>query len=314
VVISASAGICMFPYDTSGTSEMLRNADTAMYAAKQSGSGTCAFYAPAMGRNARASFDIETGLRRALERAELELYFQPQLDLRSGKLCSAEALLRWNRPGVGIITPGSFIGLAEERGLIGAIDTWSLQAATRQLAAWDRAGIVLPRIAVNISASHFHRGNLLQSVTGALQEVGLAAQRLQLEVTESVLLQDSAATLQLMRELRGLGVALAIDDFGTGYSSLSYLRRLPLHELKIDRSFIVEILEDAAVQGIVHGIITLAHGLGLQVIAEGVETQAQLDQLRALDCDFAQGFVLGRPMPAEALAQLLTHDWQAHLD
>jgi diguanylate cyclase (GGDEF)-like protein/PAS domain S-box-containing protein len=303
VVICASVGICMFPSDASSVSEMLRDADTAMYAAKQRASGTWVYYSPAMSQRACNDFDIETGLRQAIKQGEFELYYQPQLDLRTASLCGAEALIRWNRPGVGLVMPGDFISLAEERGLIADIDAWALREATQQVARWDRAGVPMPRVAVNLSASQFHHRNLLSDVRNALLAGGITGQRLELEITEGVLLQDCTATAQLMRELRGLGVEMSIDDFGAGYSSLGYLRRLPLDKLKIDRSFILEMLQEPAVEGIVRGIIALAHGLGLRVIAEGVETPAQLAKLRELNCDCVQGFLVGRPLPADQFAR-----------
>ena len=306
VVISASIGICTFPADASGASEMLRNADTAMHAAKQHGSGTWTHYARAMSQRACKDFDIETGLRQAIKHSQFELHYQPQVALNTGKLSGAEALIRWQRPGVGLVMPGEFIPVAEERGLIADIDAWVMKEAIRQLMCWDDAGVVVPRLAINLSASQFHRRSLLTDVNTALQRAGLTGQRLELEITEGVLLQDCALTLQVLRALRALGMELSIDDFGTGYSSLAYLRRLPLDKLKIDRSFVVAMLEDAAAEGIVRSIIALAHGLGLRVIAEGVETQAQLLKLRELGCDCVQGFLLGHPLPADRFASQLT--------
>ena len=310
VRITASSGVCLFPQEAGSASEMLRSADIAMYEAKRSGHNGWQFGTRSMSRAARAALDLETGLRRALQLREFELYYQPQLDLRSGEIRSVEALIRWHRPGVGLTMPGQFIPQAEACGLIAEIGAWTLRAAIEQLVSWESAGAPVPRVAVNVSATQFHRGALLESVQAELMLNGLAASRLELEITEGVIVQDARATIELLQKLHGLGVRISIDDFGTGYSSLSYLRRLPLDTIKIDRSFVEDMTSDAAAVGIVRSIIELAHGLGLCVLAEGVETLDQLRLLRELRCDAAQGFFISRPLPAAQLEEFL-HHWSA---
>jgi diguanylate cyclase (GGDEF)-like protein len=310
VTITASSGICLFPQEAGTASDMLRSADIAMYEAKHSGYNRWQFGTRAMSRHARAALDLETSMRRALQRHEFELHYQPQLDLHSGEIRSVEALIRWNRPGGGVTMPGRFIPQAEQCGLIAEIGAWTLQAALQQLATWERAGAPALRIAVNLSATQFHHGALFDSLPAELTACGLAASRLELEITEGVIVQDARATIELLQRLRDLGVAISIDDFGTGYSSLSYLRRLPLNRIKIDRSFIEDMITDAAAAGVVRGIIELAHGLGLGVLAEGVETIDQLRRLRELNCDGVQGFFIGRPMPVAQLEDFLKRWWQ----
>jgi diguanylate cyclase (GGDEF)-like protein len=305
VTITASSGICLFPEEAATASEMLRSADIAMHQAKHSGHNNWQFGTRAMSRHARAALDLESDMRRALRRHEFQLHYQPQLDLRSGEIRSVEALIRWNRPGGGLTMPGRFIPQAEECGLITQIGAWTLRAAVQQLASWERAGAPVPRVAVNLSATQFHRGNLFNSLRAELIAGGLAASRLELEITEGVIVQDARATIELLQQLHDLGVGISIDDFGIGYSSLSYLRRLPLDTIKIDRSFIEDMTTDPAAAGIVRGIIELAHGLNLRVLAEGVETTDQLRQLRALNCDGVQGFLISRPLPAAQLEDFL---------
>jgi diguanylate cyclase (GGDEF)-like protein len=305
VTITASSGICLFPDEAGTASEMLRGADIAMYEAKHNGHNNWQFGTRAMSRRARTTWDLETGMRRALQRQEFELYYQPQLDLRSGEIRSVEALIRWHRPETGLTMPGQFIPQAEACGLIGEIGCWTLHAAVQQLASWERTGGPTPRVAINLSATQFHRGTLLESVRAELLRTGVAPSRLELEITEGVIVQDARATIDLLQQLRHLGVSVSIDDFGTGYSSLSYLQHLPLDQIKIDRTFIENMTADAAAAGIVRGIIEIAHGLGLSVLAEGVETIGQLQQLRALNCDAVQGFFISRPLPAAGLEDLL---------
>jgi len=282
-----------------------------MYEAKARGRNSRQIYMRSMGRDARNMLDVETGLRKALKQHELVLHYQPQLHLRSGKLIGVEALIRWDRPGVGMVPPGSFIPLAEERGLITEIGQWTLQAAAEQLAECGRLGLPPFTVAVNLSASQFHRGGLIELVTQTLQRTGVSPYCIELEITEGIIVQDTQATIDLMRELHDLGVQLSIDDFGTGYSSLSYLQRFPANKLKIDRSFINAMSTDASAVGIVRGIIELAHGLKMEVVAEGVETEEQLAKLRELDCDVAQGFLISRPLPADKLHEFV-RNWPGH--
>jgi len=306
IEVSCTIGICLFPDDACSVSDMIRNADTAMYEAKARGRNTRQFYTRLMSQYARNTLDMETGLRRALKQQEFILHYQPQLHLRTGELVGVEALIRWNRPGVGMVPPASFISLAEERGLITEIGQWTLQAAADELAQCNRLGLPPFTVAVNLSASQFHRGDLIELVTRTLQQSGVSPRYLELEITEGIIVQDTQATIDLMRELHDLGVQLSIDDFGTGYSSLSYLQRFPVNKLKIDRSFVSAMSADASAVGIVRGIIELAHGLKMEVIAEGVETEEQLQKLRDLNCDVAQGFLISRPLPAKELHEFVT--------
>jgi EAL domain-containing protein (putative c-di-GMP-specific phosphodiesterase class I) len=276
---------------------MISNADMAMYRAKAQGRNTREFYTRAMSAKARSMLETETALRRALRQQELELHYQPQMDLGSGAIRSVEALIRWNRPGVGMVPPGEFIALAEERGFIGDIGEWTLQCAASQAAAWQVAGLPPFSIGINLSATQFHRSSLVEHVAGLLRSRQLGAQRIEFEITEGVIMQDADATIEIFKRLHQCGVLLSIDDFGTGYSSLSYLRRFPIDKIKVDRSFISEMTTDSSAAGIVRGIIELAHSLRLQVIAEGVETAEQLGALRELRCDRVQGFFIARPMP-----------------
>lgn len=308
IEISASIGICLFPDDASGVSEMIRNADTAMYQAKNLGRNARQFYAREMSQYARDALSTETALRRALKQREFELYYQPQIDLRSGEMVGVEALIRWNRPEVGLVMPGDFIPLAEDRGLIEEIGEWTLYAAEAQISKWDAAGLAKFRVAINLSATQFHRGFLVDRIEKLLHAAVVSPHRLELEITEGIIVQDTEATIEIMQRLHRLGVLLSIDDFGTGYSSLSYLRRFPIDNIKIDRSFVNEMVDDASTRGIVRGIIELAHGIGVKVIAEGVETFEQLERLREMNCNQVQGFLVSRPLPAAALEQFL-REW-----
>jgi len=310
IEVSGTIGICMFPDDANSAGEMIRNADTAMYEAKGLGRNTRQFYTRSMSQNARSTLDIETGLRKALKHQEFVLHYQPQLDLRSDTLVGVEALIRWNRPGMGMVPPGSFIPVAEERGLIAEIGRWTLQQAAEQIAEWDQMGLPPVTMAVNLSASQFHRGGLIDAVNQTLRRTGVPAHRLELEITEGIIVQDTQATISILRELHDLGIQLSIDDFGTGYSSLSYLQRLPADKIKVDRSFVNAMSADVSAAGIVRGIIELAHGLRMEVIAEGVETQDQLTKLRDLHCDVAQGFLICRPVPAAQLHEFI-RNWPA---
>lgn len=312
IEITGTIGICLFPDDAGSAGEMIRNADTAMYHAKALGRNTPQFYTPPMSQSVLSTLGMETGLRKALKQHEFTLYYQPQLDLRTGAIVNVEALIRWNRPGIGLVPPGNFIPLAEERGLISAIGRWTLQTAAEQIAEWDRLGLPPLTVAVNLSASQFHRGGLIDAVTQTLRRTGVSPQRLELEITEGIIAQDTQATINILRELHDLGLRLSIDDFGTGYSSLSYLQRLPANKLKIDRSFVSAMSVDASAAGIVRGIIELAHGLGMIVIAEGVETDDQLAKLRNLSCDIAQGFLICRPLPASQLQDFI-RNWNCEI-
>jgi EAL domain-containing protein (putative c-di-GMP-specific phosphodiesterase class I) len=252
--------------------------------------------------------DTKGALLHAIRQEQFLLHYQPQLDLRTGDILSVEALIRWDRPGVGLVMPGEFIAFAEECELITDIGEWVLESAGEQSLAWDRAGLPPFGVAVNIAASQFHCDGFVQRVADILRNKQVATNRIELEITEDVIMHDNEATIEILHRLHDLGVSLSIDDFGTGYSSLSYLRRFPLDEIKIDRSFVCEMTKDEGTAGIVRGIIELAHSLKLQVIAEGVETSEQLKRLIELRCDRAQGYLISRPIPATQFERFLA-EW-----
>lgn len=296
---TASIGLAIYPDDGSDFDILLKKAETAMYRAKDAGRDTYRFFDAQMNIDVVEQLTLRTDLRWAATRGELVLHYQPQIDIRSHKLIGVEALIRWNHPQHGMIPPIKFIPLAEESGLIVPISEWVLREACCQATAWAREeGLSDLVVAVNLSAVHFKRGNLEQSVIRALEESCLAPHRLELELTESMLISDTDAVLATVKRLKQLGVNLSIDDFGTGYSCLSYLKRFEVDKLKIDQSFVRDLATDPEDAAIVRAIIQMANSLGLTTIAEGVETQTALDQLRSFDCDEAQGYLFARPMPA----------------
>jgi EAL domain-containing protein (putative c-di-GMP-specific phosphodiesterase class I) len=276
----------------------------AMYHAKSLGRANFQFYHRGLNARALERLTLENDLRRALEQDQLSLYFQPQLDLRTGQVVGAEALLRWHHPERGLIPPDDFIALAEESGLILSIGQWVLRAGCSEACAWRRSGLGDLRVAINISSLQWQRPDFVAETVAVLRETGLPPALLELEVTESTAMAYAEATATTLQRLRALGMAVAIDDFGTGYSSLNYLKSFPLDRLKIDRSFIKDIGAEDGNAAIVTAIIAMAHQLQIEVVAEGVETEAQLAFLRAHDCDQIQGHLLGKPLPA---AQFL--DW-----
>jgi diguanylate cyclase (GGDEF)-like protein len=310
LVPSTSIGIAIAPGDGGDGGTLLRNADLALYRAKEAGRGTYAFFEESLNQRAQERRQLESDLRMALERGELELHYQPLFDLEHNRICSFEALLRWNHPKRGLIPPVDFIPVAEDTGLIVPIGAWVVREACRQAARWPEP----IRIAVNVSPVQFHRGSLHDTILSALATPGLAPDRLEVEITESIFLEGSEATLRLLHALRSLGVRVALDDFGTGYSSLSYLQSFPFDKLKIDRSFIHNLLTRDGATAIVHAITELANALGIETTAEGVEETAQLMELRAHGCSSVQGFLFAEPMTAEDVDQLFRDDRVAIAD
>jgi diguanylate cyclase (GGDEF)-like protein/PAS domain S-box-containing protein len=299
LVISASVGICIAPDDGTSAGQLIRNADAAMYRAKSSGRDAYRFYTPDMNERALERLSLESALRRGITRGELVLHYQPQIDLRSGAITGAEALMRWNRPDVGLLPPGQFLPLAEERGLIVPMGEWAIEEGARQAAAWDRAGIPIT-VAVNLSALQFHKKSFVEHVAGTLAATRLSPERLELELTESMMIRDVNGTITSLQRLHELGVVLSIDDFGTGYSSLNYLRRFPIDRIKIDKSFVDEVAHHVQTTRVIRAILALAKGFELEVVAEGVETEDQLATLCREGCDLAQGYLFARPMPVDA--------------
>jgi diguanylate cyclase (GGDEF)-like protein/PAS domain S-box-containing protein len=302
---SASLGVALAPDDGRDFETLRKKADLAMYRSKEAGRNTYHFFDPTMDAEAGEHLLMRNGLRRALERQEFVLYYQPQYDLASGRLIGVEALIRWLHPELGLVAPGRFIGVAEESGLIVPIGDWVLRQACGQAVLWQRAGLPALTMSVNLSAIQFKRGNVEQSVSRALAESGLAPQLLELELTESILLQNVESVLTSVRQLKQLGVKLAIDDFGTGYSSLSYLKRLDIDKLKIDQSFVRDLATDPDDEAIVRAVIQMARSLNLKTIAEGVETEDIRRRLQAFGCDAAQGYLYSQPLPAQDIERLL---------
>jgi diguanylate cyclase (GGDEF)-like protein len=299
-----SIGVSLYPQDGRDVDTVMKYADTAMYHAKDMGRNGFQFFSPEMNRAAMERLDIERQLRDALKLDQFALHYQPRLD-RNGRVTGVEALIRWNRPGHGLQPPGRFIPIAEESDLIILIGEWVLATAAAQLVAWQKAGIEMPSVAINLSARQLRLAGLPGQIAAVLQDSRLPAALLEFEVTETMAMENPERASRLLGELRDMGIALAIDDFGTGYSSLAYLKRLPFDHLKIDRSFVAGIAHDPNDVAIVRGTIALAHSLGLAVVAEGVETAEQLALLKSADCDEFQGFHFSRPLPADELEVFL---------
>jgi diguanylate cyclase (GGDEF)-like protein/PAS domain S-box-containing protein len=299
VYVGASVGIAQYPADGRDVGTLQSSAAAALHQAKAKGPGSLRFFSPEMSRRAKERLALEADLRCALLRGELSLQYQPQVDLRSGELVGLEALVRWHHPERGNVAPNFFIPLAEECGLIVDMGDWVLQTACRQIRSWSDAGLAPGRTAVNISAVQLSRGRLLESVKGVLDATGVAPAQLELEITESFVMLERELSFQSLADLRALGVRLSIDDFGTGYSSLAYLQQLKVHKLKIDMSFVREMLKNSGNAAIVKAVIALGQSLGLEVIAEGVEEAAQARYLRELGCDAMQGYLFSKPLSAE---------------
>ncbi|MYN40849.1 EAL domain-containing protein [Duganella sp. FT109W] len=300
--VTCSVGISLFPDDAADLNMLIRNADVAMYQAKARGRNGFSFYAPSMTGEGVERLRLETFLRRSIEKDEIFLNYQPQVEIDTGRLVGVEALVRWNHPELGLIPPIRFIPLAEDTGFINQLGKWVLHEACRQMVRWQEAGLHVPKIAVNLSAKQFERGSIVNMVADILRDTGLEPQRLQLEVTESVIMNTGDAMV-FINDLHSIGVALAIDDFGTGYSSLAYLKQLPVQTLKIDRSFIKDISTDVNDEAIAIAIIQLGKSMNLSVIAEGVETEEQAAFLLRHGCNLAQGYFYSRPVAADDMLE-----------
>jgi EAL domain-containing protein (putative c-di-GMP-specific phosphodiesterase class I) len=298
--ITCSAGISLYPQDGPDVQTLLKNADAAMYRAKSQGRNTFQFYTAEMNELAIERLNMEQSLRRAIERGELLLHYQPRVNLRTGRVDAVEALLRWQHPERGLILPDRFIAIAEETGLIVPIGEWVLRTACEQGRAWRRAGLPPIGVSVNLSARQFWGGGLVRTVTDIVADTGMS-EYLEMELTESMVMHDAENVIATLEGLKAIGVRLSVDDFGTGYSSLSYLKRLPLNALKIDGSFVRDITASGGPDGgiLPKAIISLAHSLHLKVIAEGVENEAQRDFLKAHHCDEMQGYFFSRPVPPQ---------------
>ncbi|MFZ6874386.1 EAL domain-containing protein [Undibacterium sp. Di27W] len=305
VYVGASIGIALYPNDGNDTESLQSNADAALHQAKMQGRGILRFFSSDMSRRAKERLTLEADLRRSIERDELRLHYQPQVDLISGQIVGLEALVRWQHPVRGLIPPNNFISLAEESGFILQLGTWVLRKACQQIRQWSDQGFSLRQVAVNVSALQLSRGNLLEIVQASLQETGIAADQLELEITESSIMLDQERAFKSLADLKALGVRLSIDDFGTGYSSLAYLQQLEVHKLKVDMAFVRDMTSNSGNASIVKAIIAMGHSLGLEVIAEGVETIGQARYLRALQCDVMQGYLISKPLSAEAMTNFL---------
>jgi diguanylate cyclase (GGDEF)-like protein len=303
--ISASIGVSVYPEDGSDAETLVKNADTAMYRAKERGRGTYCFYTAQMNAQGTERLMLESGLRRAVDRGELELHYQPKLELGSRRIVGVEALMRWRHPALGMVSPAQFIPIAEETGLIEPIGRWALERACADAVAWRALGLPALQMSVNLSPRQLGSRGIINDIRGILDSTGLEPELLELEITEGAMMKNPEHAAKLLEDVRAMGVGLAIDDFGTGYSSLSYLRRFPLSTVKIDRAFINDVPENADAQALVDSIITLAHGLRMKVVAEGVETMVQLDHLRSRGCDEIQGFLLCKPLPRDELCKFV---------
>jgi diguanylate cyclase (GGDEF)-like protein len=303
--ITTSIGISLYPYDGTDVDTLLKNADTALYRAKEQGRNNYQLYTPAMNARAFERLAMENSLRKALERQQFLLHYQPQVDTEHGRIVGTEALVRWQHPDLGIVYPAEFITLAEETGLIVPLGEWVLRAACAQTQAWHKAGYPNLTVAVNLSARQFQHQGLMDTIARVLKETELDPRTLELEITESIAMQNADFTNVILRHLKDMGVRIAMDDFGTGYSSLSYLRKFPIDTLKIDQSFVRDLTSDPNDAAIANAIIVLAHSLKLKVVAEGVETPEQETFLKTHQCDKLQGYLYNRPLSATELEQVL---------
>ncbi len=305
VLVTASIGIAISPRDGKDANVLIANAENALRRAKEHGGNTYRFFRSGMDTKVTRTLTLEGGLRRALEREEFRLHYQPQVYVPSGAVVGVEALLRWSHPEHGSVSPAEFIPVAEQSGLIAAIGEWVLQETSAQIRAWQAAGLSPVPVAVNVSASQLQEGALVHAVARILKSTGINPQYLEVEITESVLIRDKQLGRTTLTKLKDMGVRLSLDDFGTGYSSFAYLKDFPIDVLKIERSFVLDVVTDPAASAIAAAIISLGRSLGLRVVAEGVETKEQLSFLSAQGCDVVQGYLFCRPVPPEELAKLL---------
>jgi EAL domain-containing protein (putative c-di-GMP-specific phosphodiesterase class I) len=303
--VTASIGITVFPSDSTEQDTLIRNADVAMYRAKDRGRNNYQFYTPEMNTRTREMLSMEGELRRALERDEFVLHFQPKVSVGTGHITGVEALLRWRHPERGLVAPGDFIPLLEETGLIVQAGEWVVRSVCAQLKEWVRDGVGPVTVAINLSARQFLAPDLAQNIRRILEANEIRAELLEVEITESSVMINAEEAIRTLEYLQSLGIRTAIDDFGTGYSSLGYLKRFPLRALKIDRSFVRDITTDPNDATITQAVISMAHSLGLKVIAEGVETEAQLAFLARYGCDEVQGFLFSRPVTGEQCGKLM---------
>ncbi len=303
--VRASVGISVYPQDGNTAQALLVGADAAVHRAKELGGRQFCYYTSELNVQARATLVMEEALRRALDQEEFVLYYQPKIDLRSGRIVGAEALLRWQRPGCGLVSPLEFIPAAEKNGLIEGIGAWVIRDACRQMRAWQDTGLTEIKVAVNVSARQFRYGGLEEEIIQALTQYGVKPSHLMLELTESMLMDAPEKAVARMTALKRLGLRLSLDDFGTGYSSLAYLGRFPIDQMKIDRSFVKDIVTDPGAATIATSVISLAHRMRVGVVAEGVETEAQAGYLRQNGCDEIQGYLFSKPLPAEEFAELV---------
>ncbi|HSP55040.1 MAG TPA: bifunctional diguanylate cyclase/phosphodiesterase, partial [Dehalococcoidia bacterium] len=303
--ITTSIGMTIYPQDGKDTDALLRNADTAMYRAKERGRDNVQLYTPAMNAGVMQRLSLENDLRHALERGELRVYYQPIAEAATGRVVATEALVRWEHPERGIVEPDEFIPFSEETGLIVPIGEWVLRESMRQNLAWQEAGYRGLVVGVNLSARQLQQEDMVSTVSRLLRETRLPPELLQLEITEGAVMKNVELIIAMLHQIRRMGIGISLDDFGTGYSSLSYLKRFPIDSVKIDRSFVRDIATDPNDAAIVTTVIAMARSLNLKVIAEGVETGDQLDFLRERGCDQFQGYIISKPAPAEQIETLL---------
>jgi diguanylate cyclase (GGDEF)-like protein len=313
--VTTSIGVSVYPDDGADAEALLRSADHAMARAKERGRNNFQLSIPELTDEAVQRLTLQAGLRQAIEKDELVLHYQPVLSLTTGRIVSMEALVRWQHPEKGLVMPGAFIDVAEKAGMMVSLGDWVLSRAARQARRWHDAGFTDLRIATNLSPSQFHERNLVANLQRTLSETGLRPETLEIEITEGVAMEDAEVTVANLLALRDLNVGVSIDDFGTGYSSLSYLKRFPVTTLKIDRSFVTDVVTNSADAGIVRAVVAMAHGLKLNVIAEGVETKEQFAYLRESGCDALQGYWFSRPLAVDKVDALLAEErerWSAH--